>query len=97
MTSMGWTNGYAMERLNKESDYAISTGSSDFDSVLQGAGTKQLLLSLNSWFTENLTDLCCTGGFACGEITELYGESGCGKTQICLQLCVMAQVSLHVI
>ncbi len=54
------------------------------------------LLSPNNDFAKNLTDLSCIGGFASGEITELYGESGCGKTQVCPQLSVVAQVSLHV-
>lgn len=31
------------------------------------------------------------GGFCCGGITEIYGESASGKTQLCLQLCLTVQ------
>lgn len=31
------------------------------------------------------------GGFPVRGITELAGESGCGKTQLCLQLCISCQ------
>ncbi len=81
-----------MERLHEEFNYTISTGSLGFDFTLQGVDTEQLLISPGSGFTVILTDLC-----SAGEITELYGEYGSGKTQICLQLCIMAQVSQHTI
>eukprot|EP00158_Paraphelidium_tribonemae_P006528 Partr_v1_DN27872_c1_g1_i1_m22864 putative X-ray repair complementing defective repair in Chinese hamster cells 3 len=32
------------------------------------------------------------GGLLCGCLTEIYGESAVGKTQICLQLALMAQL-----
>ncbi|KAK7340865.1 hypothetical protein VNO77_21581 [Canavalia gladiata] len=32
------------------------------------------------------------GGFPCNSVTELVGESGCGKTQLCLQLVLSAQL-----
>ncbi|XP_075145515.1 DNA repair protein RAD51 homolog 3-like isoform X1 [Haematobia irritans] len=32
------------------------------------------------------------GGIALGYITELCGSSGCGKTQMCLQLCINTQL-----
>jgi RecA/RadA recombinase len=31
------------------------------------------------------------GGIRLGQITELYGESGCGKTQLCIQLSLEVQ------
>uniref|UniRef100_A0A8D8PV70 DNA repair protein XRCC3 n=1 Tax=Cacopsylla melanoneura TaxID=428564 RepID=A0A8D8PV70_9HEMI len=33
------------------------------------------------------------GGLRTGGITEIVGESGCGKTQLCLQLCLSLQIS----
>ncbi|KAK9127982.1 hypothetical protein Syun_016779 [Stephania yunnanensis] len=32
------------------------------------------------------------GGIPCNSITEIFGESGCGKTQLCLQLLLSAQL-----
>ncbi|XP_061360442.1 DNA repair protein XRCC3 homolog [Gastrolobium bilobum] len=37
-------------------------------------------------------DHCLSGGFPCNSVTELVGESGCGKTQFCLQLVLSAQL-----
>ncbi|XP_059461073.1 DNA repair protein XRCC3 homolog [Corylus avellana] len=39
-----------------------------------------------------LLDRCLAGGFPCNSITELFAESGCGKTQLCLQLALSAQL-----
>ena len=33
--------------------------------------------------------------FGLGEVTELCGLSACGKTQVCFQLCLNAQVPFH--
>ena len=38
-------------------------------------------------------DRCLGGGIPCNSLTEIVGESGCGKTQICLQLVLSAQLS----
>lgn len=38
-------------------------------------------------------DTILKGGIHAGGITELAGASGCGKTQLCLQLCLSLQVS----
>ncbi|XP_026464891.1 DNA repair protein XRCC3-like [Ctenocephalides felis] len=38
-----------------------------------------------------LIDRILDGGLTCRGITEISGESGTGKTQICLQLCIMVQ------
>ncbi|RDX80062.1 DNA repair protein XRCC3-like protein, partial [Mucuna pruriens] len=37
-------------------------------------------------------DRCLGGGVPCNSVTELVGESGCGKTQLCLQLALSAQL-----
>uniref|UniRef100_A0A2N9E2I4 RecA family profile 1 domain-containing protein n=1 Tax=Fagus sylvatica TaxID=28930 RepID=A0A2N9E2I4_FAGSY len=37
-------------------------------------------------------DRCLGGGIPCNSITELVAESGCGKTQLCLQLALSAQL-----
>ncbi|KAG7966179.1 hypothetical protein I3843_08G036700 [Carya illinoinensis] len=39
-------------------------------------------------------DRCLGGGIPCNSITELVAESGCGKTQICLQLALTAQLPI---
>ena len=33
-----------------------------------------------------------TGGFRPGTVTEIAGEAGCGKTQLCLHLCAAVQL-----
>ena len=40
-----------------------------------------------------ILDHCLGGGIACNSITELVGESGYRKTQLCLQLTARAQRS----
>ncbi|KAH8382522.1 hypothetical protein KR009_003943 [Drosophila setifemur] len=37
-------------------------------------------------------DMNCGGGISLGQITELIGNSGTGKTQMCLQLCLNVQI-----
>ncbi|GAV59583.1 Rad51 domain-containing protein [Cephalotus follicularis] len=37
-------------------------------------------------------DRCLDGGIPCNSVTELVAESGSGKTQLCLQLSLMAQL-----
>lgn len=37
-------------------------------------------------------DLLLTGGIRIGDLTELYGEAGSGKTQLCHQLCINVQM-----
>ena len=37
-------------------------------------------------------DRCLGGGIPCNSITEIVAESGCGKTQLCLQLALSAQL-----
>ncbi|KAG4922910.1 hypothetical protein AAZX31_18G269700 [Glycine max] len=37
-------------------------------------------------------DRCLAGGVPCASVTEFVGESGCGKTQLCLQLALSAQL-----
>ena len=36
-------------------------------------------------------DKTLNGGIRLGQITELYGESGCGKTQFCIQMSLEVQ------
>ena len=38
-----------------------------------------------------ILDKTFNGGIRLGQITELYGESGCGKTQLCIQLSLEVQ------
>lgn len=42
----------------------------------------------------HVLDHALGGGFPVRGITELAGESGCGKTQLCLQLCLSVQYPL---
>jgi len=37
-------------------------------------------------------DEALSGGYETGVITELYGEDGAGKTQLCMLACIMAQL-----
>ena len=32
------------------------------------------------------------GGFSPGTVTEIAGQAGCGKTQLCLHLCAAVQL-----
>ncbi|KAG6586077.1 DNA repair protein XRCC3-like protein, partial [Cucurbita argyrosperma subsp. sororia] len=41
-----------------------------------------------------IIDRSVGGGVACNSLTEIVSESGCGKTQLCLQLCHCAQLPL---
>lgn len=41
-----------------------------------------------------ILDRVLAGGIPCNSITELVSESGCGKTQLCLQLLLSAQLPL---
>jgi RAD51-like protein 1 len=47
-----------------------------------------------------LLDTILKGGFACGTISELVGRAGVGKSQLALQLCIMAakykQASIYI-
>ena len=38
-----------------------------------------------------ILDKTLDGGIRLGQITELYGESGCGKTQLCIQMSLEIQ------
>ena len=38
-----------------------------------------------------IIDRTLNGGIRLGQITELYGESGCGKTQLCVQMALEVQ------
>uniref|UniRef100_A0A2C9LZQ0 RecA family profile 1 domain-containing protein n=1 Tax=Biomphalaria glabrata TaxID=6526 RepID=A0A2C9LZQ0_BIOGL len=55
---------------------------------------KEVPLQLQHW---KLSTACRTidsilrGGILSGVLTEITGESGCGKTQLCLQLCISVQ------
>ncbi|OAY59110.1 DNA repair protein XRCC3 homolog [Manihot esculenta] len=39
-----------------------------------------------------ILDRCLNGGIPCNSITEIFAESGSGKTQLCLQLSLCAQL-----
>eukprot|EP01043_Picozoa_sp_COSAG02_P035752 COSAG02_NODE_2579_length_8493_cov_28.456040_10_plen_440_part_00 len=43
----------------------------------------------------DVLDRVLHGGFPCGELSEVAGEASCGKTQICLQLLLAAQLPRH--
>ncbi|KAK2993477.1 hypothetical protein RJ640_015161 [Escallonia rubra] len=51
-----------------------------------GATTQKLTLGCP------ILDRHLGGGIPCSSITELFSESGCGKTQLCLQLLLSAQL-----
>lgn len=38
-----------------------------------------------------IIDKTLGGGIRLGQIMEIYGESGCGKTQICIQMSLEVQ------
>jgi hypothetical protein len=38
-----------------------------------------------------IIDSTLGGGVRLGQVTELYGESGCGKTQLCIQMSLEVQ------
>ena len=38
---------------------------------------------------------CSVGGLLTSGLTEIVGESGAGKTQLCMQLCLTAQLPRH--
>ena len=38
-----------------------------------------------------IIDKTLDGGIRLGQVTELYGESGCGKTQLCIQMSLEVQ------
>ncbi len=40
-------------------------------------------------------DEALSGGYESGVITELYGEDGSGKTQLCMLACIMAQLPYY--
>ena len=40
----------------------------------------------------DVLDAVLRGGFPCGSLSEVVGEASCGKTQICLQLLLAAQL-----
>ncbi|CAL9243962.1 unnamed protein product [Arabidopsis halleri] len=41
-----------------------------------------------------ILDGCLRGGISCDSVTEIVAESGCGKTQLCLQLSLCAQLPI---
>ncbi|XP_059163747.1 DNA repair protein XRCC3-like isoform X2 [Physella acuta] len=52
--------------------------------------------SLQHWKLSSfckVIDISLRGGFLSGLITEISGESACGKTQLCLQLCISVQLN----
>ena len=49
-----------------------------------GKGQKRMKISTGS----SDLDALLGGGISKGKVTEIYGESGSGKTQLCFQLCV---------
>lgn len=38
-----------------------------------------------------IIDETLEGGIRLGQVTEVYGESGCGKTQLCIQMALEVQ------
>lgn len=38
-----------------------------------------------------IMDETLNGGIRLGQVTEIYGESGCGKTQLCIQMSLEVQ------
>ena len=66
LVPMGFTTAYDVHEQRSET-IRLTTGSKEFDKLLQG-------------------------GVEAGSITELFGEFGTGKTQLCHQLAVTCQV-----
>ncbi len=54
-------------------------------------GTKQNRIKVNTGSSE--LDSLLEGGIFSGRLTEVYGESGSGKTQLCFQLCINYQIN----
>ncbi|XP_063979770.1 DNA repair protein RAD51 homolog 3-like isoform X3 [Diachasmimorpha longicaudata] len=73
------------------------------DELIQTCTPPTAVSALDHWAAELLCqrvttfskalDALLDGGFPCGSITELCGAPGTGKTQICFQLCITAQLS----
>jgi DNA repair protein RadA len=53
-----------------------------------GSGARRRRISTGS----SALDILLGGGVSSGRVTEFYGESGSGKTQLCFQLCVNALI-----
>lgn len=68
-----------IKNLRKENDFQIGKGTSDQTETIISTGSETI-------------DAILKGGIHAGGITEVVGVSGCGKTQLCLQL----SLSLHV-
>eukprot|EP01133_Synstelium_polycarpum_P007861 gene7861-9226_t len=76
---------YVLPPNEEESDDLISLMSAR---EIENLPISSIRLSTGS----RLLDRRLGGGILPSGITEIAGESGCGKTQICLQLCLQAQL-----
>jgi meiotic recombination protein DMC1 len=66
--------------------FKIGTGSKALDAIL-GTATTTVPRGCPA-----STRSCAGGGVESGSLTEIAGEFRCGKTQLCHQLCIMAQL-----
>ncbi len=80
---------YAQKR---KTVFRIGTGSKALDAIL---GTATTLVSRRRLESKMLAKPCFAGGgIESGSLTEIAGEFRCGKTQLCHQLCITAQLPL---
>lgn len=84
------------EQLDKEAENMPNL-KDEFDSLITETVSKIIvpfdqtnlgvrLLNKNAFFNKKINDC-----FIIGQLTEVYGESGTGKTRLCMQLCLMIQ------
>ncbi len=76
-------NDYAQKRKNV---FRIGTGSKALDLILGAVppGSSEAAVIPDS--------ISAGGGIESGSLTEIAGEYRCGKTQLCHQLCINAQL-----
>ena len=89
---LGGDNEKASELINKARNYLIDKGLLTKEFIQASELYKfRLQIERISTGSKNLDNLL-DGGIESGAVTELYGEFGSGKTQICCTLAVIAQL-----
>lgn len=80
---------FGEDTLNMIKKARESFGHIEYAHELVGRKQNRIKISSGSVELDNLLG----GGFFSGRVTEVYGESGSGKTQLCFQLCVNYQLN----